>query len=40
MGAKGFPPLMSHEPIFQIQAQSVEEIRSYWSAKQDFKLGH
>ena len=40
MGPQGFPPLMPHEPIFQILAQSIEEIKSYWSCKQGFKLGH
>ena len=29
MGPKGFPPNMSHERMFQISTQSVEEIQSY-----------
>ena len=33
---KGFPPCMSHEPMFQISTKSVEAIKSYWSAS----VGH
>ena len=37
-GQSGFPPLMSHEPMFQISAQSVEEIQSYWSANVGYRI--
>ena len=32
MGPIGFPPFMSHDPMFQITTQSVEAIQSYWFA--------
>ena len=40
MGQIVFPPFLSDDPMFQISAQSVEEIQSYWSAKQGSKFGH
>ena len=38
MGPIGFPPCMSHEPMFQISAQSIEEIQSYWSAGAGYRI--
>ena len=38
MGPRGFPPYMYHEPMFQISAQSVEEIQSYWSASAGYRI--
>ena len=32
MGLSWFPPWMSHKPMFQISAQSIEEIQNYWYA--------
>ena len=40
MGQKGLPPLICHEPMFQISAQSVGEIQSYWPAKHGSEFGH
>ena len=37
MGLRGFPPWMSHEPMFQILAQSVETIQSYWSTSVGYR---
>jgi hypothetical protein len=38
MGQRGFPPWMSHETMFQISYQSVEEIQSYWSASAGYRI--
>ena len=38
MGQSGFLPWMSHEPVFQISAQSVEAIQSYWSANAGYRI--
>ena len=38
MGLKGFPPWISHESMFQISTQSIEEIQSYWSASAGFRI--
>ena len=32
MEPRGIPPWMSPESMFQIVAQSIEEIQSYWFA--------
>ena len=40
MRPNGSPPLVSHEPMFQISAQSIEAIQSYWSTKQGFEFEH
>ena len=40
MGTVGLPPWMYHELMFQISAQSVEEIQSYWSSKLGIEFGH
>ena len=34
----GFPPWMSHDPMFQISSQSVEQIQSYWSASVGYRI--
>ena len=38
MGPRGLPPWMSHEPMFQISAQSIEEIQSYWSTSAGYRI--
>ena len=38
MGQRVFPPCMSHDPMFQILAQSVEAIQSYWSASARYRI--
>jgi hypothetical protein len=38
MGAMVFHPWMSHDPMFQISVQSVEEIQSYWSASAGYQI--
>ena len=38
MGPRGVPPWMFHEHMFQILAQSVEEIQSYWSANVGYRI--
>ena len=38
MEAMGFPPWMYYEPIFQISAQSIEEIQSYWFASVGYRF--
>ena len=38
MGPRGFPPWMSYESMFQIAAQSVKEIQSYWSANAGYQI--
>ena len=40
MGQRGPHPLMYHEPIFQISAQSIEAIEGYWSIKLGTEFGH
>jgi hypothetical protein len=36
----GFPPLVSHEPMFNISAQSDEAIQSYWHSSVGSEYGH
>ena len=36
---RGLPPCISHEPMFQILAQSVKVIQSYWSANTGYRIG-
>ena len=38
MGQSVCPHLMSHEPMFQISAQSIETIQSYWPAKLGYQI--
>ena len=38
MGPRLFPSWMSHDPIFQISTQSIEEIESYWSASVGYQI--
>ena len=38
MGPKGFPPWMSHDPMFQTLAQSINEIQSYWYANVGYRI--
>ena len=38
MGTRGFSPWMSHEPMFKIVAQSVEEIQSYWYTSAGYQI--
>ena len=37
MEPRAFPPWMSLDPMFQISAQSVEAIQSYWSASAGYR---
>ena len=38
MGLIGLYPFMSQEPMFQISAQYIEEIQSYWSASVGYRI--
>ena len=38
MGLVGFPPWISHEPMFKISAQFVEAIQSYWFASVGYQI--
>ena len=38
MGPMGFPPNMFHELMFQISAQSIEEIQSNWSSSARYQI--
>ena len=38
MGPKGLPYWMDHEPMFQISAQSVEEIQIYWYTNAGYRI--
>ena len=37
MGPMVFPPSIYHEHMFQILAQSIEAIQSYWSASAGYR---
>ena len=34
----GFPPCMSHDPMFQISFESVEVVQSYWFANVGYQI--
>ena len=38
MGPRGFPPWISHEPMFQITTQYVVAIQIYWSASAGYRI--
>ena len=38
MGPRGLPPCMYHESMFQISAQYVEAIQSYWSTSAGYRI--
>ena len=38
MGPSGLPPWISHESMFQISTEFVEEIKSYWSASAGYRI--
>ena len=38
MGPRAFLPWMSHESLFQILAQSIDEIQIYWFASAGYRI--